>query len=173
MAKAEAVCTCSRCDREFTVTAVKRNRREADDFEHWAENSVTTCRDCELAEKREAERKKSAHADELIGDVPLTGSEKQKAWATDVRRSLVRGTMEEIERMKEKAKGEKDERLVSSAEEYLSWAIRRKTSSSFWIDARDRSSLFRVRAAAEEWIAEKKAGRRENIGREDGVPNGA
>lgn len=61
MAIARITLTCSKCGKEFEVTAKKRNRRECDSFEAWAANNIDICPDCrkkEYSEKMEEERKK-------------------------------------------------------------------------------------------------------------------
>lgn len=60
MAIARVTLTCSKCGKQFEVTAKKRNRRECDSFEAWAADNIDTCPDCrkkEYAAEKEKERK--------------------------------------------------------------------------------------------------------------------
>lgn len=83
MAKATAECTCKKCGASFTRTAIKRNRREADDWEHWAVSFFDLCADCYRAEQIEIfERMKRERG---IPDIEGV-SEKQIAYAEHLRR---------------------------------------------------------------------------------------
>ncbi len=84
MAVARAICKCLTCGNEFEIRAVKRNRTEANSFETWAAANITECREC---------RARAAHEEamkEAKGLPQLTGSEKQVAWAIDIRARVVR-----------------------------------------------------------------------------------
>ena len=56
MAKATAICTCKECGKEFTKEATKRNRKEADSWEEWAEANFDLCPQCWGKQQREKER---------------------------------------------------------------------------------------------------------------------
>lgn len=58
MAKATAHCTCSECGTKFEKTSTQRNRKEADNWEKWAEENFTLCGPCWGAEQRAEEQKK-------------------------------------------------------------------------------------------------------------------
>lgn len=66
MAKAVANCTCTKCGKQFTREAIKRNRADADSWASWAENNFTLCGACYAAEQREAEKAKGLVADIVI-----------------------------------------------------------------------------------------------------------
>lgn len=121
MAKAVANCKCVKCGKSFDVTAIKRNRREADNFEEWAEANITMCYDCERAEAHEEALKASE------GMPELTGSEKQIKWAIDIRAAKTR---------------EAETDHFSTAHLALCWKhiVAAKTESRFWIDHRDESA---------------------------------
>lgn len=55
MAKATAICTCKVCGKKFEKTATKHNRKEADEWEAWAEWSITLCPECWKKEQRKKE----------------------------------------------------------------------------------------------------------------------
>lgn len=55
MAKATARCTCKYCGAEFTKTAIKYNRREADSWEEWAVEHFDECPSCYGKRMREEE----------------------------------------------------------------------------------------------------------------------
>lgn len=56
MAIATACCKCEICDREFEKTAVKKNRREADEWEAWAEKHITVCPSCYGKQQQQKEK---------------------------------------------------------------------------------------------------------------------
>ena len=95
MAKATVKIICKECGKEFEVTANKYNRREADAWEAWAVEHVTICPECK---KAAAQAKAQRRVAEIIGKltatsgmelVVLTGSEKQIAWAEDLRSASI------------------------------------------------------------------------------------
>ena len=86
MAIAHAHCTCEICGKEFEVTAKKRNCTEAEDFERWAVKNITVCQECEEKKFEEKQQKEIADIEVKYYDLPpLTGTHKQKAWATVIR----------------------------------------------------------------------------------------
>lgn len=83
MAKATAECTCKKCGASFTRTAIKRNRRDASDWEHWAVSFFDLCADCYRAEQIEIfERMKRERGIPAIEGV----SAKQTDYAERMRR---------------------------------------------------------------------------------------
>lgn len=141
MAKAKAECTCKKCGNTFIVTAYRRNTTEAASFVAWAVENITECKECETAEKK-------AEMDKVKDGIPaqLTGSEKQIAWAEDIRAKLVSASRAYANSRKEDAE---------QAMAYVEWVVENKTDSRFWIDNRSLSHLFMCRAAATEWLASK------------------
>ena len=99
MAKASVKLTCKDCGREFWHE--KRdcgNRATADSYESWARDNINQCPECWAAEqtaKREATKNTlSASNAELAASFAiklpaLQGSDKQVAWATDIRNSYL------------------------------------------------------------------------------------
>lgn len=124
MAKAVANCVCSICGKPFVVTTYRRNRASADDFESWAENAITTCRDCERAAQDQAIREKAVELDPPA----LTGSEKQIKWAMSIRDELLRDVDRLAARFGDDFYGanrlKRKVKLVTDA----------KTASRWWID---------------------------------------
>jgi len=60
MARAIARCTCEKCGAEFEkIKHNLRNRKEANNWEEWAEWHYTTCDDCRRQEKAEEQAKKA------------------------------------------------------------------------------------------------------------------
>ena len=86
MAKASVWITCKDCGKEFLHTRICRNCTSANEYEEWAKNNITICPECWKAAKREQERKE---AEELTSEYAIeelnAGSEKQIAWANDIR----------------------------------------------------------------------------------------
>ena len=148
MAKATAVCTCSKCGKEFVCTNILQNRNAANDWEHWAIAHYTVCGDCykaELAEKRQAANAKAAKENAEMGLPSLTGSEKQIAWAEKLRNDFIAAASElekEYQKLFERARRELGEAaepeidkmqkiLAAFRAEYLDEA-----SAKVWIDKR-------------------------------------
>lgn len=92
MAKATATCTCRVCGATFDVSAVKRNRRDADSWESWAVQHYDECPECREARiqaQRAEENKKAAEAAHEMGYPELIGTLKQVAWATTIRDKVI------------------------------------------------------------------------------------
>lgn len=76
MAKATATLTCKFCGKEFEKTAIKYNRREADDWIKWAEANFDTCPSC--YHKKCVEEEKAAG---LIAKVRFGSPYEDSEWA--------------------------------------------------------------------------------------------
>lgn len=123
MAKATANCTCKVCGKVFTVTrdVFKASQREstiAYMVEHYTE-----CPECYKARMAA----KQAQEDAASGWAKLTGSEKQIAWATDIRKDMIDNQI-----------------MIRVAPQYIEQARRavialteRHTDARWWIDHRD------------------------------------
>lgn len=124
MAKATVRLICKECGLEFSREAIKRNRRDADDWEEWAKKNITMCPHCWAKTVLEEKRRTNAEKVErfLAGhELPdLTGSEKQIAWANNLR----------IERI---ANGVNDKMQYNDACDIL---FANTTEAKFWIDHR-------------------------------------
>lgn len=128
MSKVKLTLTCSECGCDFTHTHYLNNRSSAESYEEWAKDNITVCPDCYEEEMRKAERAKndaSAEAGKLklaelgIELPPLTGTEKQVAWAESIRDRCAKIFVEA---------GAKDK----------AWdTFKSKTDARFWIDIRD------------------------------------
>ena len=83
---------CNECGKSFEHRHSCRNREDAARYQEWAMENITTCPACYAEMKRAQERarldKQTAEAREIIAGItlaPLTGTEKQIAWAEDIR----------------------------------------------------------------------------------------
>lgn len=83
MAIAKAECHCSVCGKDFEVRVHRRNRTEAFDFEEWAVSNITVCRECQYNQKKKEEHEHAVQCSDGLPD--LKGTEKQVAWAFDIR----------------------------------------------------------------------------------------
>lgn len=88
MAMASVKLICKACENEFEWRKKCYNRRDAESSEAWARDNITLCPECAAKAHREAEAAKLAEdVKGLSVELPenLTGSEKQIAWAKDIR----------------------------------------------------------------------------------------
>lgn len=128
MAKVKLTLTCSECGNEFIHTHYVNNRTSAESYEDWARENITVCPDCYRnaikANERATRDEEVKHGRLKIAEIglelpPLTGTEKQVAWADSIRTRAV-GIFADAG-AKEKA-----------------WdLIKSKTEAKFWIDIRD------------------------------------
>ena len=118
MAKAEVKIVCECCGQEFTKTATKGNRADANAWEEWAKANITLCPKC---------YKKSQE----IKDLPeiTEGSEKQIAWATSIRSDLVK----EVRRLIEAY--ELDDNYTDAWNKFFTAFVSRP-DAKYWIDHR-------------------------------------
>lgn len=139
MAKGTAICTCRECGKTFNMEKICRNRREADSWEDYAKENYTLCDECEERHRRqEAEEQRQADEAEGIPAI-MCGSEKQRDWATSIRRAC-------IERYKatdwraelNRILGEKkdNEQALTMLADMYSWLIENKRAASWWIEHR-------------------------------------
>ena len=92
MAKGSVTLTCSECGCEFVKTKFCVNRKEADGWEAWmASHGPWLCPGCYKEHARAEERRKNDEAISATGATlpPLTGTEKQVAWAEDIRAQAI------------------------------------------------------------------------------------
>lgn len=68
MARAIAQCTCSKCGATFEKVHFGYNRKDADQWKEWAEETLDTCPDCWWKEQQE---KNAAKAAEAISELHL------------------------------------------------------------------------------------------------------
>ena len=146
MAKARATCTCSVCGKTFEKCTVKTNRREADRWEEWAQQTFTVCPECEQKEHeaKAAELAKQAAED---GMATLTGSQKQVVWAEQIRAgklALIDAYWAQMLEKYESAKANGKEERVARMEQDMKlfnatrdWILANASSASWWIDSRD------------------------------------
>lgn len=92
MAKAIITTTCPKCGATHTVKTDKRNSREAEAWEAWAAEREWLCPEClakAKAEARAAESAKASEAAAIVETPALNGSDKQVAWAADIRAKAI------------------------------------------------------------------------------------
>lgn len=126
MAQARIEIICTECGCKFTHRKSCWNRDDATRYEEWARDHITTCQECYVKQKRAEERAaldaKTAEANEAIEGMTLselTGSEKQIAWATDIRARAAAACKK------------------AGASEKLWELFNSKTDAKWWIDNRD------------------------------------
>lgn len=130
MAQARIEIICTECGCKFTHRKNCYNRDAVTRYEEWAAENITICPECYVKQKRAEERAaldaKTAEANKAIEGMTLselTGSEKQIAWATDIRARAAATC---------KAAGGNDKfwELFNS-----------KTEAKWWIDNRDHMGM--------------------------------
>lgn len=90
MARAIAQCTCSKCGAKFEKVHFGYNRKDADQWKEWAEETLDTCPDCWWKEQQEKDAAKAAAIIERFSLPEITGkSEKQIKFASDLRNKLL------------------------------------------------------------------------------------
>lgn len=122
MARAIAMCTCNRCGKSFKKIKYCSNRREADSWESWVSSNITVCDECRKKEHEEALLEKRA------GLVKLSGSEKQVAWAENIRDRFVSGIEDAI--------SSTDEEFIPLLNQVVDYT-KSITSASWWIEHRN------------------------------------
>ena len=139
MAKASVKLTCTKCGAEFTAQKTCYNRTEADNWENYMSRVGGTCTDCwkveKEAEKLAAREKQTAENASGAAQCPVTfpaleGSEKQIAWATDLRNGIITAMVNS------KAQWDKIEELSANPEFKKEWDKLNITSAKWWIDNR-------------------------------------
>lgn len=155
MAKAIATCTCERCGATFEKQTFKRNRREADSWAEWAEQTFTLCPDCEQREREDKAAELAKKAKEG-GMATLSGTPKQLVWAEQVRDQLIREMDNEWNMLRErldrveKADGadsdsanalRNDIKIYDATRTYILCNI---SSASWWIDQRSESAGYMI-----------------------------
>lgn len=132
MAKARAICTCERCGATFYVEATRASRKSADEWEAWAADHYTVCRECEAKEYQELAEKAAKQAQE-DGLPALRGTERQVAWAEQIRQNKLVALNAFADELAAKGKT-KTAQNVSMTTEYI---LHTKASARWWIDNRD------------------------------------
>lgn len=147
MAKAHANCTCSICGAKFEKTTTKYNRREADRWEEWAEQTFTLCPACEQKE-REAKAAELAKKAAEEGMATLVGTPKQITWAEQLREKYIQRMDEEWNEMREELarteeSGHGDSKHANILRNDIkrfdatrTYILRNVSSASWWIDKR-------------------------------------
>lgn len=139
MSKATATCTCEKCGKTFEITAYRRNRADANEFEKWVKDTITICQDCERLEKDQAIRSKA----EELGLPALTGSEKQIKWAMSIRDEF----LSDAERWE--ARFGDDIASADIFKRQIKIIVDAKTTARWWIDLKTRHRCSDVTAVEE------------------------
>lgn len=88
MAKAMITIICGTCGREFTHSKNCYNRDDANHYEEWARDHITTCPECygkAMRAKLDAQTAEARKTIEGMEFSELVGTDKQIAWASDIR----------------------------------------------------------------------------------------
>lgn len=103
MAKAIAYCKCEKCGEEFVKENRLQNRSDANHWTEWVEANITLCPKCwRKAEQEKAEKRYDELKDELRLPEITGKSEKQIAFANDLRVRYVAQHAEELREMRRK-----------------------------------------------------------------------
>lgn len=92
MAIAKYVGICKKCNREFSILKECYSRRDADNYEKWAESNIQICSACAAKERdaQNAERAAKTIAEFSVILPKITGkSDKQIKYANDVRAKYI------------------------------------------------------------------------------------
>lgn len=141
MAKAIAECTCERCGKQFTVSAVKRNSTEAESWKGWARQHYTMCDEC-IWKGREEEAASLASQAKEDGLPQLVGSPKQRVWAEQIRASFIDRLDEVLNnaiKLRDKFTGDKAEKHdqgIEALEKTKAYLLHNMQKASWWIDNR-------------------------------------
>ena len=133
MAMANVKLICKACGNEFEWRKECSNRRDAESSEAWAQRNIDLCPACRKKAYREA---KAAELAEDVKNLPmalpenLTGSDKQIAWAKDIRAKYALM----IQRV---YVNEAYDDLRVYCVKVLDVIIAENTSAKWWIDHRD------------------------------------
>lgn len=92
MAKASVTCTCENCGEQFVKEEYRQNRKMADEWAEWAKDNFTLCPKC----YRERIKKDNAKKAEVYNLLQLSGTEKQVAYALDLRNKWAAKSAETI-----------------------------------------------------------------------------
>lgn len=134
LSMAKAQCHCAVCGNDFEVKVKRRNSEEAASFEEWAAKNITVCCDCERRMKKEEDHKRALGNSD--GLPVLEGTEKQVAWAFDIR-----GKFTDFSFLDDRSKGF-----------FIEHYLQGKTSAKWWIDHREpsnaRDMLYHLKAGA-------------------------
>ncbi len=149
MAKARATCTCERCGAAFYVEATRASRKSADEWEEWAAGNYTVCRECEAKEYAELAEKAAKQAQE-DGLPALRGTERQVAWAEQIRQNKLVVLNALADELVEKGKP-KAAQKAASVTEYI---MHTKAAARWWIDNLDTTAR---RLVEENYEAAKEA----------------
>ena len=149
MAKARVFCTCKTCGKEFEVTAVKRNFREAEAWKQWAAENYTECPECYRKRRAEEAAQLASKAAE-DGLVPLEGTEKQKVWAEQIRAAKLaqmREAIEDLQAQLESSDSDPRSKVLMQQDLQifpliLDYIAKNMSSSSWWIDRQKLSAPY-------------------------------
>ena len=113
MAKAIAHCTCERCGETFTKENVLQNRSDANRWAEWAKATITLCPKCLGKAQRERDEERCDALKDELRLPEITGkSDKQTAFAYDLRARYVARHGEELRKMRRMIDGANTEAVA-------------------------------------------------------------
>ena len=149
MAKATANCTCKECGKHFEKVKILRNCKEAESWQKWAEDNIDMCPEC-WRDARRAEERAAIDALRTEYDAPpMTGSDKQIAWAEEIQLRAVQAMRDYVDNAlsissRELADGKITEAVhqerIDQNDRYIRYLFT-ETRASWWIDRRDKYEL--------------------------------
>lgn len=130
MAIARAELTCPACGRTYLYETRKANTSEARSFIAWAQAHMTDrlCPDC-YAKDRDADQAQAAGTVSDLGWSDLTGSDKQVAWANQIRAQYIR-TLDQHDT-------DHPDLVPQTLTDGLREILSRISDAKWWIDKRD------------------------------------
>lgn len=100
MAQATAHCVCEKCGKAFIKVKTCSNRREANEFEEWAEQNITLCPECYQKQLKEEKEKKMEECLEknAFSLTTINGvSEKQIQYADTLRKRHIANNIDRVD----------------------------------------------------------------------------
>lgn len=122
MAKATATCTCKTCGRAFDVTRDVFNARERESAIAYMHEHYTECPECHKARMAV----KSADKAHDNGWAQLTGSDKQIAWAMEIREKMIDSVLHYVR-----------PDAMDTAKAIITEITAKHADARWWIDHRD------------------------------------
>ena len=133
MAKATVTCTCCECGKSFTASKILASRDQANNWEEWAKSNIIQCDECRAKSREEekaAANAKAAEAAKEFALPELTGSDKQVAWATELRNKFIVAATEAAQ-----SKIGNDPIESKDMADFAGYIVLKRTSASDWIDS--------------------------------------
>ena len=148
MAQGRVNCICEKCGETFTkIKGNFANRATANSWEEWAKDYYTVCPDC--FKQQQAETAKARNEENSMPE--LEGTERQVAWAEEIRADVFKNTKNNLEKafadadmwVEEHKNDETAQAQIQSIKQQKTLLherlemLRNITRASFWIDNQD------------------------------------